>query len=136
MSTQLEDLAFKLSNYNSATGVNFDALLNAEGDVLTIYCSDTPETPIILTAPDGQILTVTPLFDTSDIKEDMAAELHIAMLSIGPVMPLSSIGKQGNSYFVYGSMAHGTVFENIVHELQLQVNNTLDTIDALNDYLV
>lgn len=135
MSVQLEELSFKLNSHTTDTGISFDALLNEDGDMLTVYCSDAPETPIFTTVPDGQILTVTGLFHESDVKEGLADEMHVAMLSLGPVMPLSSIGKQGGNYILYGSMSNNTVFENIVHELRIQVDNTLEAIDALNDYL-
>ncbi|MCI5144162.1 MAG: DUF2170 family protein, partial [Candidatus Electrothrix sp. AR3] len=55
---------------------------------------------------------------------------------LSPAVPLSSIGLQGSTYILFGAMPLETSFENIVHELEVQAENTVEVLDAIESLLV
>lgn len=128
----LQQLSDRLNETVSSEGVSFNAQLG--DDFITVACSNAEEFPVYLSITDSQILSVTPLFDKSEIDASKIEALHDDMLSINPMLPLSSIGKQADSYILFGAMALETVFENIVHELELQGENTLQVLETLTPY--
>ncbi len=135
MSEKLEEISFRLNDYHTAGGVTFDAVLSEQGDTLEVTCSENPDFPIVVTATDTQIISVTPLFALSDVVDDKRDELNKILLALSPVVPLSAIGLQEDMYILFGSMAVNTVFENLAHELAVQADNTLEVLDALKDFL-
>lgn len=135
MKKKLEELSFQLNNHTSAADNSFDAITSAEGDTLEVTCSEAPDFPMYVSATDNQILSVTPLFKAESVKNGEIEKLNMTILNMGPVVPLSAIGLQGNTYVLYGAMAINTVFENIAHELEVQADNTNDVLEALQEFL-
>ena len=136
MSSKLEELNYHLNCHQTEQGTRFDAVLSVQGHTLEVTCSDNPDFPIYMTATDQQLLTVTPLFARSDVDPQRLDELHKVLLMLSPIVPLSAIGLQDDTYILFGAMALNTAFETIAHEQEVQANNTLDVLEALSDYLV
>ena len=130
MSIAFEDLVYRLNSHTTAEGTTFDAVMNDNG-VLEVVCSNNDEFPIHLVQTDTQLLAVTPLFHISEVKANQVNELNTQLLHLSPAMPLSSAGLQGDQYILFGSMALNTYFENIVHELEVQAENTLELLEAV-----
>lgn len=131
----LNELAFKLNAHTTAEDTCFDAVL-AESGVLEVICSNNEEFPINIVKTDTQLLAITPLFNVSEVKPDMVNELNEELLLISPAIPLSSIGRQGENYILFGAMALDTLFENIVHELEVQAENTVDVLQVIEPLLL
>jgi len=134
MSTTLEDLAHSLNTTTTVEGTHFDAIVTDSG-VIEVICSNNEEFPIHLAMTDTQLLSVTPLFNVSEVQEGQIDELNKMLLQLSPAIPLSSIGLQDDNYILFGAMALNTIFENIVHELEIQAENTLDVLDAIEPLL-
>ncbi len=134
MSMNLEDLAYKLNTYSSITGVSFAATLAEDEETLEVVCNTNPDASIFVVISDQQILAITPLFSVDDIQESLRDELNKTLLSLSPVIPLSSIGLQENNYVLFGAMPITTVFDNIAHEFEVQADNTNDVLIALESY--
>lgn len=130
----LDDLAFRLNDYSGEEGTTFDALVT-ENDVLEVVCSNNDEFPILVTMTDAQILSVTPLFGIGEVLPDKLDELNARMLRLSPAVPLSAIGLQGDTYILFGAMALSTRFEVVAHELEVQAENTIDILEAVEDLL-
>jgi uncharacterized protein YjfI (DUF2170 family) len=130
----LSDLAFKLNAHLTDEGTSFDAVLSEEG-VLEVICSNNEEFPINLVKTETQLLAITPLFVASEVQADKLNELNEELLYISPAIPLSSIGRQGETYILFGAMALNTVFDNIVHELEVQAENALDVLQVIEPLL-
>ncbi len=130
----LEDLAFRLNDYEDAEGTTFDALVTEDG-ILEVVCSNNDEFPIHITETQTQILSVTPLFNTSEVAAGKADELNEAFLRLSPAVPLSAIGLQGDTYILFGAMALSTRFEVIAHELEVQAENAIDVLEAVEHLL-
>ena len=130
----LDDLAFRLNDYVDEEGTTFDALVT-ENDILEVVCSNNDEFPIHVTMTETQILSVTPLFSTAEAQADKHDELNETFLRLSPAVPLSSIGLQGDTYILFGAMALDTRFEVIAHELEVQAENTIDVLEAIEHLL-
>ncbi|MFT7560950.1 MAG: hypothetical protein ACI93R_002875 [Flavobacteriales bacterium] len=135
MNEILDALSLKLNQYGQTNAVTFDSVISEDNCTLEVICSTNPDFPIYVSATENQILSVSPLFTTDTVVDGKIDELNKVMLGLSPVVPLSSLGTQGEMYILYGAMAVNTVFENIVHELEVQAMNTLDVIDALKEFL-
>ena len=130
----LDDLAFRLNDYVDDEGTTFDALVT-DNDILEVVCSNNDEFPIHVTMTDTQILSVTPLFAVAEVQAGKGDELNETFLRLSPAVPLSSIGLQGNTYILFGAMALDTRFEVIAHELEVQAENTIDVLEAIEHLL-
>jgi len=134
MSQTLDDLAFRLNVTTTDEGTTFDAMA-LDDDVLQVICSNNEEFPINIAITDTQILAVTPLFSALEVLDKNLAELNENFLRMSAAIPLSCLGKQGDSYILFGAMSVNTIFENIVHELEVQAENTLDVLEAIEPLL-
>ena len=128
----LADLMHKLNEQTTAEGTTFQAILS-EQDVLEVVCSNNDEFPIHLVETGTQLLSVTQLFKVNDVKPEKIAELNIEMLQMSPAVPLSSIGLQGDMYILFGAMSLNTTLENIVHELEVQAENTIEVLEEVQE---
>lgn len=135
MDTTLEDLALGLNTTTTQEGTSFDAVVTDSG-VMEVICSNNDEFPIHIAMTDTQILSVTPLFHIKEVQESKIANLNTLLLQLSPAIPLSSIGLQEGNYILFGSMALNTSFDNIVHELEVQAENTLDVLEAVEELLI
>ena len=135
MDTKLEDLALGLNTTTTQEGTSFDAVVSDSG-VMEVICSNNDEFPIHIAMTDTQILSVTPLFHVKEVHEGKTEELDKLLLQLSPAIPLSSIGLQEGNYILFGSMALNTTFDNIVHELEVQAENTLDVLEAVEELLI
>ena len=130
----LDDLAFHLNEHAGEEGTTFDAVV-AENDILEVVCSNNDEFPIHITRTETQLLSVTPLFTMDEIPPKSVAELNATFLRLSPAVPLSAIGLQGNTYILFGAMALTTRFEVIAHELEVQAENTIEVLEAVEHLL-
>lgn len=130
----LDDLAFQLNDYTGEEGTTFDAIVT-ERDLLEVVCSNNDEFPIHVTMTETQILAVTPLFNVGEVKPGQIDELNATFLRLSPAVPLSAIGLQGDTYILFGAMALSTRFEVIAHELEVQAENTIDVLEAVEQLL-
>ena len=134
METTLEDLALHLNTTTTDEGTRFDAVITDSG-VIEVICSNNDEFPVHIAMTETQILSVTALFHADEVREGKSDELNSLLLQLSPAVPLSSIGLQDGNYILFGAMALNTTFENFTHELEVQAENTLDVLEAIEDSL-
>jgi uncharacterized protein len=134
MTISLEELAFRLNDHITDEGTSFDALLMDNG-VLEVVCSNNDEFPIHLALTNTQLLAVTPLFSVDEVIPNEVENLNKMLLQLAPAVPLSAFGLQGDTYILFGAIALGTRFEIIIHELEVQAENTIDVLDAIQSLL-
>lgn len=121
---------------NSDTGMDFDCQpISGEVDVLQITLLGREELPIFLSVTDDQILCISYLWGTDEVKADCVNTMHESMLEMNIPMPLSSFSKIGDKYVVFGALSINSTFEDIEHELAVLSNNALEVIDDMSDYL-
>ena len=130
----LDDLAFRLNGHTGEEGTTFDAVVTDSG-ILEVVCSNDDEFPINVTMTETQILSVTPLFSASEVLPGKLDEINETLLRLSPAVPLSAIGLQGDTYILFGAMALSTRLEVIAHELEVQAENTIDVLEAVEHLL-
>lgn len=134
MTITLDELSYRLNDHTTDEGTSFDALLMGNG-VLEVVCSNNDEFPIHLAVTETQLLAVTPLFRLDEVVPNEVDNLNKMLLQLAPAVPLSAFGLQGDTYILFGAIALGTSFEIIVHELEVQAENTIDVLEAIHPLL-
>jgi uncharacterized protein YjfI (DUF2170 family) len=122
---------------NSETGMVFDCQpITGDVDVLQITVEGREELPIFVSVTDDQILCITYLWGSDEVKQDKVDDMHTAMLEMSIPMPLSSFSKIGDKYVIFGALSISSTFDDIEHELAVLSNNAIEIIDDMSDYLV
>jgi uncharacterized protein YjfI (DUF2170 family) len=122
---------------NSDTGMVFDCQpISGEVDVLQVTVIDREELPIFVSVTDDQILCITYLWGSEEVKSDRISEMHESMLEMNIPMPLSSFSKIGDKYVIFGALSINSTFSDIEHELGVLNNNAIEIIDDMSDYLI
>ena len=134
MSYDLNELCLRLNQFETAEGNRFTA--EVKQDMIELTCSIAEDFPIRLSLTNQQILSISHLFSEDDIKPEELAGLNDTLLKLSPVMPLSSFGKDGKYYFLFGAMSLETAFENLAHELEVQTENTVEALETLQELMV
>ncbi|MGH1543090.1 MAG: DUF2170 family protein [Arenicella sp.] len=135
MNEKLQEIAYQINTGNVAGGNVFSAVFNEAEGTVTVENSTTPDATVIVVATDTQILTITPLFEEDSVREELRAELNRGMLTISLPMALSSVGLQDNRYVLFGAMAIETTMANLIHEIEVQIDNYNDVLEAVADYI-
>lgn len=104
--------------------------------VVQISIEGREELPIFVTCSDAQIICLCYLWTEQDVKPDLKAQLHEALLDLSPSVPLSSFGRVDGRYMLTGALARGARTEDVAHEVAVLSDNALDALDALADYLL
>lgn len=120
----------------SHAGRTFDVMpVAGDEPVLQVVVSGAEETPVYVTVTDTQILCLAYLFDEQELAPERLNELHENMLRISVPMPLSSLGKTGQHYVVYGALSPTSGTSEIMQELVTLAENAIDLLQTFEDYL-
>jgi len=131
------DLALRISDLSSFEGYQFDCQpIPGETEVLQITLWEYEELPCFVSVTDTQILCITYLFTTSEVKSEKKGEMMEEMLELNIPIPLSSFAKLGDRFVIFGALSITSNIEDICHEIITLTENALEAIDALEDYLV
>jgi hypothetical protein len=122
---------------NSETGMIFDCQpISGEVDVLQITVIGREELPIFVSVTDDQILCITYLWGSDEVKPDSINNMHTSMLEMNIPMPLSSFSKIGDKYVIFGALSIQSTYYDIEHELAVLNNNAIEIIDDMSEYLI
>lgn len=132
---QLNKLQQILNDAESEEITYTSELIQGDVDVLQITVEDREEFPIYITVDECQILCVTHLWHEKEIKDGARETLLDALLTMNIPMPLSAFSKVGDQYILFGALAPSSSKEDIVHEIEVLSDNTLDAIEAVAEYL-
>ncbi len=133
---QLEALAEGLTIMTSDEGITMSAeVVTGDVNMVKVEIEDREEFPVFITVNHDQILCTTYLWHENEVRADKRSELLEAMLTMNLPMPLSSFGKVGDQYLIFGAMAINTGIKDIHQEICTLSDNTLNAIEAMQDYL-
>lgn len=135
MSNRLKEITNEINRGDSPDGNTFSAVFDAETGTVTIENRRSPDAVVIIVSTDTQLLTITPLFEESSVREDLRAELNRGLLTISLPMALSSVGIQDSRYVLFGAMAIETTMANLFHEIEVQIDNYNDVLEAVAEYI-
>ena len=122
-----------LNDFTSENGFRFST---SDGeDAVEVVVEDREEFPILVSADDEQVLCLTYLWDEAQVKSDGRTEMLSALLEMNVPLPLSSFGKIGDRYVLFGALAASSSVEDVINELEILSDNTLEAIEAVAPYL-
>lgn len=135
-STTLADLAAALNGVETNGGLTFSAELMSDGvDMIKVEVQDREEFPIFVSVDEDQILCTTYLWRENEVKPERKGELLEVALTMNVPMPLSSFGKLGDQYMLFGAMATSSSIDDVRLEVETLSENTLNAIETMADYL-
>ena len=108
--------------------------IHGDVEVLEITVEDREELPVFLSIADTQILCISYLFKKDEIISSETASMNEAMLSMNVQMPLSSFAMIDEQYVVFGALSVNSTIDDIVHEIEMLSDNTLEALEAMKAY--
>ncbi|WP_227817452.1 YjfI family protein [Nitrogeniibacter aestuarii] len=103
--------------------------------VLQVSIEGRDELPVFITGSESQLLCMSFLWDEHEVRDDKRAELLQTMLELNPSVPLSSFGKVGNRYVMFGALGPNSGLADIAADVAAVSDNALDALEALSAYL-
>lgn len=136
MTDKLNEVVAALNAATTKEGLAIRAeVIDAGEGIIKIEVEEREEFPIMLDIDEDQMTAIVNLWSQNEVKEGAEAEMMSVMLSMNVALPLSAFAKTGGIYQLFGAMSANTVMENIVEEINVLSDNTLEVVDALGDYL-
>lgn len=134
----INTLANKLSTEGSDSPKSFVFEVNpipGDVEVLQIIVEDKEELPIFVSTSQEQILCIAYLFKKDEVKADHLDKINSEMLQTNINIPLSAFGLIDDQYVIYGSLSVNSSIDDVVHEIEVLSNNSIDAIEAMSEYL-
>ena len=136
MTDKLNEVVAALNAATTKEGLAIRAeVIDAGEGIIKVEVEEREEFPIMLDIAEDQMTAIVNLWSQNEVKEGAEAEMMSVMLSMNVALPLSAFAKTGGIYQLFGAMSANTVMENIVEEINVLSDNTLEVVDALSDYL-
>lgn len=92
--------------------------------------------PIYVTDAGSQLLCISYLWRDADIRPKRRAKLLETLLDLNPSVPLSSFGRIGEHYVLFGALSPDATPDDLALELATLSDNGRDALATLSDYLV
>ena len=131
---QLNGLDASLSRTLGGAGVQLQPIPGAV-PVMQIGIEGREELPIFLTTSDAQLLCLCYLWTDDEVLPERRNELLQTLLDLNPSVPLSSFGRVGDRFVVFGAMSRQSRLEDIAEEIAVLSDNAMDALDALSEFL-
>ena len=136
MTDKLNEVVAALNGATTKEGLAIRAeVVDAGEQLIKVELEEREEFPIMLDIEEDQMTAVVNLWSQNEVKEGAEAEMMSVMLSMNVALPLSAFAKTGGTYQLFGAMSANTVMENIIEEINVLSDNTLEVVDALGEYL-
>ncbi|MES9853866.1 MAG: DUF2170 family protein [Candidatus Thiodiazotropha sp. L084R] len=138
MSSLLEKLEslFGSSDTGSINGLEYEFNpIPADVEVVQVVFKEREELPIYLTQSDSQMMCICYLWAETEIIPEKRTEMLELMLDMNIPIPLSSFGRIGSRYTIFGALSLNSSAESIGKELTVLSDNALDAIEAMSEYL-
>jgi len=103
--------------------------------VIQVSIEGREELPIFLTCSDAQILCMCYLWDDDEVLPGRRTELLETLLDLNPSVPLSSFGRVGTRYVLFGALARHASVADVAQDVAVLSDNALDALDALSEFL-
>ncbi|MBT4837837.1 MAG: DUF2170 family protein [Methylococcales bacterium] len=136
MEAKLDEILSVLSNKKINDLFECHAeIIEGEVNILQVIVDDREEFPIYITVDESQILCITHLWHESEVQDGKREELMDALLTMNIPMPLSAFSKVGDQYILFGALSPNSLVDDILHEIDVLSDNTLDAVEASAEYL-
>ena len=105
-------------------------------EVMQVNIQDREELPVFMTMPEDQLLCICYLWDEAQVKTEAREKMLEAMIDLNIPMPLSSFGRIGDRYAIFGAMSVESSAEDVALELATLSDNAIEAIESLSEFLV
>ncbi len=106
-----------------------------EVPVIQVSIEGREELPIFVTCSDTQSLCMCDLWAEAEVQPGRRMEMLETMLDLNPSVPLSSFGRVGDRYVLFGALARNARVEDVAQDIVALSDNALDALDALSEFL-
>jgi uncharacterized protein len=103
--------------------------------VVQVSIEGREELPIYVTCSDSQILCLCYLWNDREVLTERRTELLETLLDLNPSVPLSSFGRVGERYVLFGALALNARPADIAEDIAALSDNALDALEALSEFL-
>lgn len=125
-----------MSDAGSLNGMEYEFNpIPGDVEVVQVAFKDREELPIYLTQSGSQMLCICYLWDNEEVITAKRIEMLEVMLDMNIPMPLSSFGRIGTRYAIFGALSIDSSADDIATELTVLSDNALDAIEAMSEYL-
>lgn len=124
-----------LDELTTSNGYRFAAKLSDGDDAIEVIVEDREEFPILVWVDGEQILCVTYLWNEAQIDPEQRSTMYGLMLEVNISLPLSSFGKIGGRYVLFGALSAKSSINSIITEVEVLSDNTLEAIEIVAPYL-
>ncbi|MED5617717.1 YjfI family protein [Ideonella sp. BN130291] len=131
---QLDGLDVLIGSAMGGLSVNLQPI---PGDVpvLQVSIEGREELPIFVTGSDSQLLCMCYLWSDTELLPARRTELLETMLDLNPAVPLSSFGRIGDRFVLFGALSRDARVDDVATEVAVLSDNALDALDALSEFL-
>jgi uncharacterized protein len=125
-----------LSEVTSEGGMVFTAeKMEADGAVLQVIAEGREEFPIYLSVDEDQVLCFSYLWTEAEVNAGKREQLLEALLTMNMPLPLSAFSKIADQYILFGALAMASSVDDVIHELEVLSDNTLDAVESMSEFL-
>ena len=103
--------------------------------VIQVCIEGREELPIFVTCSDTQILCMCYLWAEDEVRPERRTEMLETLLDLNPSVPLSSFGRVGDRYVLFGALARDARVEAVALDIVALSDNALDALEALSEFL-
>jgi uncharacterized protein len=104
-------------------------------EVVQITFVRREEFPIYLTQSDSQMICICYLWKDEEVVPEKRLQMLESMLEVNVPMPLSSFGRIGDWYAIFGALDKNSSADSIIKELTVLSDNALDAVEAMSEFL-
>ncbi len=106
-----------------------------EVEVVQVTFMGREEFPIYLTQSNSQMICICYLWREQEVIAEKRTQMLESMLDMNIPMPLSSFGRIGEWYAIFGALDLDSSASSIIKELTVLSDNALDAVEAMSGYL-
>ncbi len=138
MSNLLEKLesVLQMSDAGTMNGMEYEFNpIPGEVEVVQVTFKDREEFPLYLTQSNSQMLCICYLWKDAEVIAEKRTQMLESMLDMNIPMPLSSFGRIGEWYAIFGALDQDSSASSVIKELTVLSDNALDALEAMSEYL-
>lgn len=104
--------------------------------VVQVTVEGREELPIFVTCAEPQVLCIVYLWGDDEVRPDQRTALLETLLDLNVSIPLSSFGRIGGRYVLFGALARHASVQDIAEDIAVLSDNSLDALSALSEFLI
>lgn len=103
--------------------------------VVQVTVEGREELPVYITWAEPQVLCIVYLWGEDEVKPDQRDALLGTLLDLNVAIPLSSFGRIGGRYVLFGALARNASVQDIAEDVAVLSDNSVDALSAFSEFL-